>query len=910
MESLLEYGNRLLRQTIRRGNPSLATELDNLWFVAQTKIHEFQEGKTAQGTLHCLRVESNLGLLLQNKLDKFKEIDLFVLSAAAALHDIGKIKRQTTSKKEDHGLEGRSLLLDEKVWSEFFQNRRKAEAIAHIIGTHDNGQIDSLPEEPFVIGSPPGLLLRSLAAIFRLADMLDTDYRRCPYILQKIRATKSVRAPETWLPRGAIGGWDFYYDGKSIVLQESSKTDREHKALLEYVNILNKAITPSQRRHLENCLVLFWDQGIRSDTLHLPFGFRLSETRMTPPVSSETSRVYENIAKEYLRHLVWDSSEVDLDGLGTFQDKRPTQLSRIFIDVETELSERWRPQPPRIDEPEPDRRKESEHRRWQKKKKQIYVRWLESLPSTVRDLETGGSLPITKALTGEDLRRAVVLGHPGSGKSTIMQFLCLTLAEKSLSGASSKPIIPFQVIVRHFLSEKSKRARKYSIMEYLADEVSSHLQRMSPEGFVKHCLTERESLVIFDGLDEVVRHEDRERIRKEILSFAGRFHRARCIVTSRIVGYKQAPFDPNRFFHFELQDLKYPHIVKFIERWYSERESDPLRRRTRTDSLIKALDNPNIAKLARNPLLLTIMALIHRAEAALPEQRVHLYEKCVEVFLLNRELSKDLFSYNSAEIRACHEYLGYWMQARSEKDEEKQTEVDTRELKESLAQFLDNVGPLPLGIKNRRVQEFIDVAQRRVGLIVERGLGIFAFGHRCFQEYFAACYLISHHYGIEELWKTIENKIFSAHWHEVIRLLAGRLGIYSVRGLDELMEKIWKADGKKRGIILAEKIAVDRVQMSRSALFRVCDKIIGDLYETSDEARVRSHVKHLASLLETDAADHILSRIHDLGQKRRGKMLNIYLVAKRMMAYPEESSLKISTLIDAFGSHRGQKTSE
>ena len=38
---------------------------------------------------------------------------------------------------------------------------------------------------------------------------------------------------------------------------------------------------------------------------------------------------------------------------------------------------------------------------------------------------------------------------------------------------------------------------------------------------------------------------------------------------------------------------------------------------------------PRIQSLARNPLLLTIIALVHRIEAELPHERVKLYDKCV-----------------------------------------------------------------------------------------------------------------------------------------------------------------------------------------------------------------------------------------------------------------------------------------
>jgi len=280
MKNLLGRGNKLLRKTIKKKNALLATELEIVWNAAQTKIHHFQEGKTSQGTLHCLSVENNVGLLLQDKLDKFKDIDLFILSAAAALHDIGKIKVQQPKMRLDHGQWGKELLLKREISSEFFLDDRKAIAVAEIIGVHYNGRIMDLPEEPFVIRWPPGLLLRSLAAIFRLADMLDTDYRRCPYVLQKIKSQKFAEDPELWLARGHIGGWDFGKDGKTLLLQMSSGDNKDRRIAKTYVDILNDTITESQRKYLESCPVIYWDKGIKRGIVSFPTRFQLDTSQL------------------------------------------------------------------------------------------------------------------------------------------------------------------------------------------------------------------------------------------------------------------------------------------------------------------------------------------------------------------------------------------------------------------------------------------------------------------------------------------------------------------------------------------------------------------------------------------------------------------------------------------------------
>jgi bifunctional ADP-heptose synthase (sugar kinase/adenylyltransferase) len=67
----------------------LKFELDSIWYA----VKEFQENQpieTRQGMAHCLQVEQNIDRLLTGcvKLDKFEDLEIFYLSAAAAVHDI------------------------------------------------------------------------------------------------------------------------------------------------------------------------------------------------------------------------------------------------------------------------------------------------------------------------------------------------------------------------------------------------------------------------------------------------------------------------------------------------------------------------------------------------------------------------------------------------------------------------------------------------------------------------------------------------------------------------------------------------------------------------------------------------------------------------------------------------------
>lgn len=881
MERLFNPGSRIIREAIVKNDIPLAIRLDNLWNTA-IGIHGFQEGPTGQGSLHCFEVDNNIGLLLEDKIDKFKSTDLFVLSASAALHDIGRIRREHTG--EDHGEEGKALLLDENVYREFLEDRGLATAIAQIVGVHDSGRIEELPEKPFVIRAPPGLLLRSLAAIFRIADMLDTDYRRCPYLLRRIKAMKFLEAPELWFGRGAIRGWDFEKERNVFFLQTFPIDKEEKKAVSKVVEALNDEITPSHRRLLENCPALYFDESmrVRDDTLHFPFRFESTETSGLVQRSADVTTLYSNTAKLYLTKLVLDLDFVNLDGLGEFKNKTPIKLAKVFIDVNAKLSEKWKPTD--FDLFKEEIISYSEDKEDPSKPPKI-IRDKRILPIISKMAKT--SIPSSELIKSshKGLKQIMILGDPGSGKSTIAQHFTSELAR---SQRGPVKIVPFWVIVREYVLRKSEKGASYTIEDFIEEKVNSHLPQKCSEGFVKYCLTNLESFVIFDAMDELLSINAREQIRREILSFNLRYDKVTCVVTSRVVGYEQAPLDPNRFLHVELSPLTPAQVTDFIRRWYLEREHDPNLLKDRTASLQKAIDDPDVGQLTKSPLLLTMMCLVHKAEADLPKQRALLYEKCANAFLVSRDKARDLLSYSEEQIWSCHEFLAYWMHTRGDETDEKNPAtiaVNEIDLKEVLVDYLTKDSPLSFSLQEKKANEFLDVAKRRAGLIVERGPGLYAFGHRSFQEYLTARYLTSNCYGIEELWSTTCQRMLDSNWHEIVLLLAGRLGVINRRGLDLFVNKILKDLSPTEGLVLAGEIAADKTSLSDRLVYCIAEKLIHLLIETSDRNLWRKIVSILASLLLTDVRNHALSLLRETGGRAENstKVFQIYMAVRENM---------------------------
>src|SRR5258706_1160723 len=126
----------------------------------------------------------------------------------------------------------------------------------------------------------------------------------------------------------------------------------------------------------------------------------------------------------------------------------------------------------------------------------------------------------------------------------------------------------------------------------------------------------------------------------------------RFVITSRRHGYYG-----NELLNtviLEVQSFTSEQITRFIRNWHLVRENirdgrpderalHIRRAQEGAEDLIRRLRRkPALRKLAANPLLLTMIVMIHRDLATLPENRVELYKGVCEVFLGRREEARNL----------------------------------------------------------------------------------------------------------------------------------------------------------------------------------------------------------------------------------------------------------------------------
>jgi formylglycine-generating enzyme required for sulfatase activity/energy-coupling factor transporter ATP-binding protein EcfA2 len=381
---------------------------------------------------------------------------------------------------------------------------------------------------------------------------------------------------------------------------------------------------------------------------------------------------------------------------------------------------------------------------------------------------------------------AVLLGDPGSGKSTVLKHLALLLATGS--SLSSKPL-PIIVPVAAYATALSKRG-ELSLQDYLAEYYRSvrGITDDLTEVF-SSSLSSGRAVILLDGLDEVTDLDNRVFVTERVQDFYN-WHRGkgnRFVITSRLVGYNEAPLTAEGLDHFVLLDFNRDEIGEFVRRWCSAFESasrgesaasQQAAEEERAKLTSAIFSNSSVERLAANPLLLTILALIHRQGTELPRRRVELYELYLKTLIGSWARARNLDgrpigAMDDVEAIKLLSPLAYWMHAEKPSGTAREHELETH-----IAKYFTVKRGVGQDKAEDEARHFLNDIRRYAGLLTERGDRAFGFVHLTFEEYLAGREIVLQ--GQIDKKRSID--LLSKHlldpaWHEVILLAIGYVSI-------------------------------------------------------------------------------------------------------------------------------------
>ena len=358
----------------------------------------------------------------------------------------------------------------------------------------------------------------------------------------------------------------------------------------------------------------------------------------------------------------------------------------------------------------------------------------------------------------------VIIGPPGTGKTTLLQNLALTLAANEQRQYGVMPYIPIFLYARNHTTTLVQ-ASPPNLGE-LVQNLFSGLN--PPHDWFQIKLRRGKCLVLIDGLDEIADQAQRKKVSEWVDDQIKNYPHCRFVLTARPQGYRSTPLQ--RAAVLEIQPFNSTQVRTFLENWYLANEIvssgyekgaqvQERAKRDANDLMQRLAGSETLQVLAVNPLLLTMIAMVHRYRGALPSGQVELYAEICDVLLGSWGRAKGI----KEELLRPAQKLILLRHLANHMMERHLRYISTEEAIKVIE------GPFGrLGIRSNETVGFLLDIQAGSGLLIEREVGVWGFAHFTFQEYLTATYWLESRHSEQDWSKLVSN----SWWHEPLRLYA------------------------------------------------------------------------------------------------------------------------------------------
>lgn len=398
------------------------------------------------------------------------------------------------------------------------------------------------------------------------------------------------------------------------------------------------------------------------------------------------------------------------------------------------------------------------------------------------------AIPLLPLLAQE--RRVVLLADPGMGKSTLVQWLVVALASATPSPEAARlgRAIPFPLMLRDLMPALGQDVSKWTwqalMQAFLAHKAggsTSDPALAAPladdPATLRTVLESSQAWFLLDGLDEIGDPARRLALQKVIWEGFDLYPNARWLITSRVVGYEQAPvhqkketqkhYDSDEILIFAANSHTFHAKLLYLapwddrqqqdfsQHWFTQRLGTAKGGELAESFLNDVRAHASTRVLGRVPNLLLLMGLLYRYRAHLPNGRALVYQGISQAYLegipvarkIPHRTDKGLVPYSFAEKERLLAIIAMHMM-RQRMVLGKEDEIDQDNVGEILvseADLLSWLGPEFDSQSDKEcaqeLQKFLHHIADSSGLLLPRAPGVFGFAHLSFQEYYAACYL-------------------------------------------------------------------------------------------------------------------------------------------------------------------------
>ncbi|MBS1968423.1 MAG: SUMF1/EgtB/PvdO family nonheme iron enzyme [Chloroflexi bacterium SZAS-1] len=433
----------------------------------------------------------------------------------------------------------------------------------------------------------------------------------------------------------------------------------------------------------------------------------------------------------------------------------------------------------------------------------------------------------------------ILLGDPGSGKSTFMRHLAWALARHSLDQPEQAPtlfgwpteerVLPLLLPLRK-LSGKiaTDGARPAVVSAALSAELASEYDVRDAATLVEQALNSQATLLLLDGLDEVplvatTQSASRAATVQAVRAFAQLYPEVRIVLTCRTRAFDESlRAELGWNWHAEtLAPFTLGQVRHFAAAWYAELahcgQLDQAQSTQLEQRLVETIvASPKLQDMAGTPLLLTMMALILYNKGELPRDRPELYKRLNELLLGQWDKVREgqslaeaigMPDWTSERIMPLLDRLSYEAHA-DVTSTDGRGRLDRGKLFLALRDFFKQAKAEHPGDAADRCLDYIE---HRSGLLAPDGPDSYVFVHLTLQEHCAGRHLALSRNAAERI---MEHRA-DDRWREPILLGLGAVQPSNPWLIESVLRRLIGGTGKEaarwqRDLIFATEIGQDR----------------------------------------------------------------------------------------------------